>query len=65
MHKAGKFAVMAGILLIVIGMIAGFYLLMQEGESAIFWLGSIIPLGFVILLTGTVTTLLSPDKKDD
>ncbi len=64
MHKAGKIAVIAGILLIVVGMIAGFYLLATEGESAIIWLGTIIPLGFVILLTGMVTTLLKPEDKD-
>ncbi len=59
MHKAGRFAVIAGILLIVSGMVIGFTLLFNESENAIIWLGSIIPFGFIVLLTGMVTTLLS------
>ena len=65
MHKAGRFAVIAGILLIVIGMVIGFTLLFNESENAIIWLGSIIPLGFIVLLTGMVTTLLSQRSDDD
>ena len=65
MHKAGSFAVIAGILLIVIGMVIGFTLLFKEDENAIIWLGTIIPLGFIVLLTGTVTTLLSQRNDDD
>ena len=65
MHKAGRFAVIAGILLIVIGMVIGFTLLFKEGENAIIWLGTIIPLGFIVLLTGMVTTLLSERNDED
>ena len=64
MHKAGKYAVIAGILLIVVGMVIGFTLLFKEGENAIIWLGTIIPVGFLILLTGTVTSLLSNNDDD-
>ena len=64
MHKAGKYAVIAGILLIVVGMVIGFTLLIKEGENAIIWLGTIIPVGFVILLTGTLTSLLSHSDDD-
>ena len=64
MHKAGKYAVIAGILLIVIGMIIGFTLLLKEDDDAIIWLGSIIPVGFVVLLTGTVTSLLAHTDDD-
>ena len=64
MHKAGKFAVVAGILLIVSGMVIGFTLLFTEGENAIIWLGTIIPVGFIVLLTGMVTTLLSHTDDD-
>jgi len=65
MHKAGRFAVLAGIMLIVIGMVIGFTLLFQESENAIIWLGTIIPMGFVVLLTGMVTTLLSHRNDED
>ena len=64
MHKAGKLAVIAGILLIVSGMVFGFTLLFNESENAIIWLGTIIPLGFIVLLTGMVTTLLSQNDDD-
>ena len=64
MLKLGRFAVFAGIALIVIGMVIGFSLLYKEDENAIIWLGSIIPVGFVVLLTGTVTSLLSHDDDD-
>jgi uncharacterized membrane protein len=65
MHKAGRFVVIAGILLIVSGMVIGFTLLFKDGESAIIWLGTIIPLGFIVLLTGMVTTLLSERNDED
>jgi hypothetical protein len=65
MHKAGRYAVIAGILLIVSGIIIGFTLLFNESENAIIWLGSIIPLGFIVLLTGLVTTLLSARNDND
>ena len=65
MHKAGKFAVIAGILLTVSGMIIGFTLLFNESENAIIWLGTIIPVGFIVLFTGMVTTLLSERNDED
>jgi len=65
MHKAGRFAVIAGILLTVSGMVIGFTLLFKESENAIIWLGSIIPLGFIVLFTGMVTTLLSKRNDED
>ena len=64
MLKLGRFAVFAGIALIVVGMVIGFTLLYQEEENAIIWLGTIIPVGFVVLLTGTVTSLLSHNDDD-
>jgi len=64
MLKLGKFAVYAGIALIVVGMVIGFTLLYKEEENAIIWLGTIIPVGFVVLLTGTVTSLLSHNDDD-
>ena len=65
MHKAGRFAVIAGILLIVSGMVIGFTLLFNGNENAIIWLGTIIPLGFIVLLTGMVTTILSDERNDE
>ena len=65
MHKVGKLAVIAGILLTVFGMIIGFTLLMNESENAIIWLGTVIPVGFIVLFTGMVTTLLSERNDED
>ncbi len=65
MHKAGKFAIYAGILLTVSGMVIGFTLLFNENENAIIWLGTIIPAGFIVLFTGMVTTLLSDERNDE
>ena len=65
MYKAGKYAVYAGILLTVSGMVIGFTLLFKESENAIIWLGTIIPLGFIILFTGMVTTILSGRNDED
>lgn len=65
MHKAGKLAVIVGILLIVSGMVIGFALLFNESENAIIWLGTIIPSGFIVLFTGMVTTLISERSNDE
>ena len=65
MYKAGKLAVIAGILLTVSGMVIGFTLLLNENENAIIWLGTIIPIGFIALFTGMVTTLLSERNDED
>ena len=59
MHRFGVIATVAGILLIIAGMLIGFGLLMLDKDDlAIFFLG-IIPVGFVITLTGVTTTQLS------
>ena len=65
MYKAGKLAVIAGILLTVSGMVIGFTLLINENENAIIWLGTIIPVGFISLFAGMVTTLLSENNDED
>ena len=64
MLKLGRLAVFAGIALIVVGMVIGFTLLYKGEENATIWLGTIIPVGFVVLLTGTVTSLLSHNDDD-
>ena len=51
-------------MLIVSGMVIGFTLLFNEGENAIIWLGTIIPVGFIVAFTGMVTTLLSNTDDD-
>ncbi|MDY6980903.1 MAG: hypothetical protein SV201_13570 [Pseudomonadota bacterium] len=64
MKLAGRFAVYLGIILIVLGMIAGFGAMIVNQDSAgIQWLG-VVPVGFVVLLAGTVMSQLSrPDDE--
>jgi len=57
--QAGRFAVYLGIILIVAGMIAGFGAMMIDQDSrGLQWLGA-VPVGFVVLLAGTVISQLS------
>ena len=64
MYKPGRIAVYIGIFLIAAGMIVGFGSMWLDADGkAIQWLG-IIPVGFVVLLLGTVMTQLSGQGKD-
>jgi hypothetical protein len=59
MKQVGRFAVYLGIILIVLGMIIGFgAMIVDQDSQGIIWL-SVVPLGFVVLLAGTVMTQLS------
>jgi uncharacterized membrane protein len=65
MHTAGRVAVFVGILMTVLGIIVGFSALFMNADSqAVTWLG-IIPLGFVVMLAGTVTTQLTRPKDEN
>ena len=62
MYQAGKIAIYIGIGLVAVGLIVGFtFMFMGNDDLAKFLIG-LVPIGFVLLLTGTVTTLLSPPK---
>ena len=64
MYQLGRIAVYIGIFLIAAGMLTGFgSMLLDADGNAIKWLG-IIPVGFVILLLGTVMTQLSGKGKE-
>jgi len=59
MKQVGRFAVYLGIILIVLGMIIGFGAMIVDKDSqGIIWI-SAVPIGFVVLLAGTVMTQLS------
>jgi len=65
MYQVGRIAVYLGILLIATGIMVGFGAMWLDADGqAINWLG-IIPVGFVVLLLGTVMTQLSGPRKDD
>jgi len=62
MYQAGRIAIYIGIGLVAVGLIVGFtFMFMGNDDLAKFLIG-LVPIGFVLLLTGTVTTLLSPPK---
>jgi len=65
MHRAGRVAVYMGIVMTALGLVIGFTAMFMGAQNrAIDWLG-IVPLGFVILLAGTVATQLSHPKDDN
>ena len=65
MHKAGKIAVIAGIALIISGMVIGFTaLFINKDSEAVLWLGT-IPVGFIVTLAGIVTTQFFPERDKD
>ena len=64
MYQVGRIAVYLGILLITAGILVGFGAMWLGADGqAINWLG-IIPIGFIVLLVGTVLTQLSTPDKD-
>ena len=64
MYQLGRIAVYSGIALIAAGLIIGFTALWLDADGqAVNWL-AVIPVGFVVLLTGTVMTqLANPDRE--
>ena len=63
MHLIGKATVYLGILMVVAGLVVGFTAMsMDSDSSAIQWIG-LVPLGFLMLLLGTVMTQLSRPGK--
>ena len=65
MHKIGKITLYIGILLIACGIIIGFAAMINDADSqAVNWLG-MVPIGFILMLAGTVATQLSRPKDDD
>jgi hypothetical protein len=58
MHKLGVITTLLGLILSVIGLIVGFWKMLNGSENAEVWL-SLVPLGFVGLLLGVTLTQLS------
>jgi hypothetical protein len=62
MYRAGLIAIYIGIGLVAVGLIVGFTLMFMGNDNLAKFLIGLVPVGFLCLLTGTVTTLLSPPK---
>ncbi|MCW9057956.1 MAG: hypothetical protein OQL11_03685 [Gammaproteobacteria bacterium] len=59
MRRFGVISVYAGILLIMVGLIGGFGALFVDADHIAVNLLTLVPLGFVALLTGTVVCQLN------
>jgi uncharacterized membrane protein len=62
MHKLGVITTLLGLILSVVGLIVGFWKMLNGGSHAEVWLG-LVPLGFVGLLLGVTLTQLSSKKQ--
>jgi len=58
MHKLGVITTLLGLALSIVGLVAGFWKMLNGSENAEFWI-SLVPLGFVGLLLGVTLTQLS------
>ena len=65
MHRVGKITIYIGVALVAVGLIIGFSsMIMGYGDQAKIFIG-MIPIGFVLLLSGTVATQLSAPNTDN
>ncbi len=64
MNRLGRYAIYFGIVLSVAGLIVGFTAMFEDSDSAaVNWLG-FVPIGFLIMLVGTVVSQLhNPDDE--
>jgi hypothetical protein len=71
MYRVGRIAVWLGIVLIAAGLVVGFTAMFADSDSVAVNTLGLVPLGFVVLLAGTVMTQLAgtsenrdPDSDD-
>ncbi|HHJ14832.1 MAG TPA: hypothetical protein ENJ79_10775 [Gammaproteobacteria bacterium] len=57
--RLGRYTVYTGILLAAVGLIGGFAAMFRDADSLAVNLLNLVPLGFVLLLAGTVISQLS------
>lgn len=57
-RQFGRYTVFVGIALVAVGMVLGFGAMMFAPGSAFVKAIGLVPIGFVVLLTGTVVALL-------
>ena len=64
MANLGRYTVYLGIILTAVGLIGGFIALFRDADSLAVNILVLVPLGFAVLLTGTVVSqLLTPRDK--
>jgi uncharacterized membrane protein len=62
MHRAGRASIYIGIALVAIGLIVGFTAMFMDYDDQAKILIGLVPIGFVLLLAGTVATQLSTPR---
>jgi uncharacterized membrane protein len=62
MHRAGRASIYIGIALVAIGLIVGFTAMFMDYDDQAKMLIGLVPIGFVLLLAGTVATQLSTPR---
>ncbi|HEC18297.1 MAG TPA: hypothetical protein ENI97_03040 [Gammaproteobacteria bacterium] len=65
MQRVGQIAIWLGILLTLAGLLLGFGVMLSDRASQAVNLLALVPIGFMLLMLGTVMTQLSqPDRPD-
>jgi hypothetical protein len=62
MHTLGVITTLLGLILSIVGLVVGFWKMLNGSENAEVWI-SLVPLGFVGLLLGVTLTQLSNKKE--
>lgn len=62
MHRAGRVSIYIGIALVLSGLVVGFGAMFMDYDNQAKVLIGLVPIGFVLLLAGTVATQLAPPK---
>ena len=62
MHRAGRVSIYIGIALVLSGLVVGFGAMFMDYDNQAKVLIGLVPIGFVLLLAGTVATQLTPPK---
>ena len=57
MHKLGVISTVTGLILVIVGLVAGFWKMFERSDSALYWL-TLIPFGFLGMLFGITLTLI-------
>ncbi len=65
MQRVGQIAIWVGILLTLAGLLLGFGVMLSDNASQAVNLLTLVPIGFMLLMLGTVMTQLGrPDRPD-
>jgi len=59
MYQLGKITIYVGIALVAIGLIVGFTAMLLDNDNLAKVFIGLVPIGFILLLTGTVASQLS------